>query len=319
MSLNNKVSPLEGERGEITYACSNKLFRAYEKPNGSHDMRRRFSEDDMIHLRRMSLDGVTGTSVFSTSSEVLGLALAAQELAAKTFKNGATFGFAITTPIKMTPQTVEQTQNDFIRNQSGILNAGKPPIMHSGTELQKISMTPEETQLLAAREHTDAEICRLLGVPHALLGIGTNGTSNTYKNLEQDMRAYVDSTLMKIISPLEELFNQRLLYDPQRFDGNGHVIPAPPGGELRDEYRFEFDTSALLRADKQARYQTYKTGIESKFLLPNEARAEEGFAPVEGGDEFPDLKSSTTVNVGQQNSDRKDPSEPETSPDEVEP
>jgi HK97 family phage portal protein len=214
MPVGKPTSVIEKMDGSIEYICTNQLFRNYKtsKPQ-EQTARRTITEDEMIHLRRQSLDGVRGTSPISTASELFGLGLAAQSLAARTFKNGATFGFIVCTPLKLNADQVTQTQNDFIRNQSGVENSGKPPIMHSGTTIEKISMTPAEVQLLEARSHIDAEICRVLGVPHAILGIAT-GDTNTYKNLESDMRSYVDGTLLNIITPFEELLNQRLLFDP---------------------------------------------------------------------------------------------------------
>jgi HK97 family phage portal protein len=307
MPVGKPTSIIEKMNGSIEYICTNQLFRQYKtsKPQET-TARRTITEEEMIHLRRQSLDGVRGTSAISTASELFGLGLAAQALAARTFRNGATFGFIICSPIRLNPEQVAQTQNDFIRNQGGVDNSGKPPIMHSGTTIEKISMTPAEVQLLEARSHIDAEICRVLGVPHAILGIATGAGSDAYKNLESDMRSYVDGTLLNILTPFEELLNQRLLFDPNS------KTRIPEGGARRGDYRFEFDTSALLRADKQARYLTYQTGVTAHVLTPNEARAEEGFPPTKTGDDFPE--SAKTINLNR-TSPKADDDEPDILPD----
>jgi HK97 family phage portal protein len=308
MPVGKPTSVIEKMSGVLEYVCTNPMFRRYKtsKPL-ENTARRTITEDEMIHLRRMSLDGVRGTSVISTASEVIGLGLAAQSLAATVMKNGATFNFIITTPLKLTAEQVTNTQNDFVRNLSGVGNAGKPPIMHGGTGIEKVSMTPAEAQLLEARDHIDAEVCRLLGVPHSLLGIAT-GDTNTYKNLEQDMRAYVDGTLMNIITPFEDLLNQKLLFDP-----NGRKVPK--GGAVRGEYRFQFDVSALLRADRLLRYQSYAAGVTSHVLTPNEARAEEGLPPLQGGDQFVD--QSRTVNVNNNGGTASTPTPADLADDDV--
>lgn len=306
MPIGKPTSVIEKINGTIEYICTNPLFRLYKtsKPQ-ENTARRTITQEEMIHLRRQSLDGVRGTSAISTASELFGLGLAAQSLAATVFKNGGTFNCVIVSPLKLNAEQVANTQNDFIRNTSGVGNAGKPPVMHSGTTLEKISMTPAEAQLLEARSHIDAEICRVLGVPHGLLGVAT-GDTETYKNLESDMRSYVDGTLLNIITPFEELLNQRLLFDP-----NGKNIPK--GGAVRGDYRFEFDTSALLRADKVQRYQSYATGIASHVLVPNEARAEEGLPPVAGGDVFVD--QAKTINLHRSGDTVNTEDEPDVLPD----
>jgi HK97 family phage portal protein len=289
MPVGKMTNIIERQDGSLSYVCTNPLFRGYQtSKSDEYTARRTIDEDQMIHIRRQSLDGVRGTSVISTASELFGLGIAAQTLASRTFKSGASFGFVIASPLKLTAAQVAQTQNDFIERMGGIENSGKPPIMHSGTTLEKFTMTPAESQLLEARSHIDAEVCRLLGVPAALLGIAT-GDTETYKNLESDMRSYVDGTLLNIITPFEELLNQRLLFDP-----NGRKIPE--GGAVRGEYRFLFDTSALLRADKIQRFQGYTAGIASHVITPNEARAEEGLPPRPGGDDFVDQARTVNVN-----------------------
>lgn len=282
---------IERMDGSIQYVATNPLFRHYTTSKPSENTARRtIDEFEMIHLRRQSIDGVRGTSAISTASELFGLALAAQTLSATVFKNGGTFNYVIVSPLKLNAQQVENTQNDFIRNNSGVANAGKPPVLHGGTELIKVSMTPTEMMLLDARSHIDAEICRVLGVPAAILGVSTGAGSETYKNLEQDMRSYVDGTLLNILTPFESLLDQRLLFDP-----NGKAIPE--GGAVRGEYKFRFDTSALLRADQAARFAAYQQGVSSHVMTPNECRAEEGLGPSPDGlgDTFPE--AAKTINL----------------------
>ena len=48
----------------------------------------------------------------------------------------------------------------------------------------------------------------------------------------------------------------------------------------------EFDFSALLRGDDKTRFSTYKEGIQGGIVTPNECRAEEGLAPMDGGDKL---------------------------------
>ncbi|MFX9003728.1 phage portal protein, partial [Acinetobacter baumannii] len=51
-----------------------------------------------------------------------------------------------------------------------------------------------------------------------------------------------------------------------------------------DKYEFEFKIKDLLRASITARISNNKSRIESGQATINEVRKEEGFSPVEGGD-----------------------------------
>ena len=270
MALTNTKNIIETVKGDIEYNVQSTLFYGEQTSfPEQHTIRRKITEEDMIHIRRASLDGIRGVSVLASASEVIGLQLACQAVCSKTFKNNASFQFIITTEKGMTNIQVENTQEQFMKTQSGITNAGKPPVMRPGTKIERISMDMNESAMLPIRDHVDSEICRLFGIPHSLMGI-SGDDSNTYKNLETDMRNYLNSTLMNIIVLMEEQFNGKLLDEKQR--GN---------------FELKFDTSPMLKADKAERYGVYNVGIASHIITPNEARAEEGLKGIVGGDEFP--------------------------------
>ena len=61
--------------------------------------------EDVTHIRNVSLDGgINGASPVRLASEVLGLALATQRLAASQMRNGASFGGVLTSPNKLSPE-----------------------------------------------------------------------------------------------------------------------------------------------------------------------------------------------------------------------
>ena len=53
-----------------------------------------------------------------------------------------------------------------------------------------------------------------------------------------------------------------------------------------DKYSIEFDFDSLLRADLATRLDTHSKAINSGQMTPNEARAEEGRAPMDGGEKI---------------------------------
>ena len=56
-------------------------------------------------------------------------------------------------------------------------------------------------------------------------------------------------------------------------------------GLAAEGLEMDMDETVLLRADITSRYGAARIGLLSGFLSPNEVRAGEGLAPVEGGDE----------------------------------
>lgn len=266
--------------GNIEYAATNYLFNG-EKTSFPNEkgVRRNFVEDEVVHIRWMSTSGFRGSSIIQTNAEMFGLALAVQLLSANCFKNGAVFQFAIISPQKLGPTAVRQTQADFMAESSGVQKAGKPLVLGGGVELMKLNMSLEEAQMPQTAARLDAEICRIMCVPPAILSIPVEGSSESYRNLEQDLRAYVDGCLLSITTPFEEAMTDRAFPNPKD----------------REKYRLRLDPSGLLRADRATRFATYSSAIDSHILQPNECRIEEGLAPIPGGDTFPD--KATNINL----------------------
>ncbi len=54
--------------------------------------------------------------------------------------------------------------------------------------------------------------------------------------------------------------------------------------ELNNKFEVEFNLKGLIRMDSTSQMAYLNIGISSSIISPNEARAELGYSPVEGGD-----------------------------------
>jgi hypothetical protein len=61
------------------------------------------------------------------------------------------------------------------------------------------------------------------------------------------------------------------------------------GDREQADYVPEYLLEGFLRADSAGRASFYKSGIENRWLTPNEARERESLNPLPGGDQFPEL------------------------------
>jgi hypothetical protein len=106
------------------------------------------------------------------------------------------------------------------------------------------------------------DVARIWRIPSHMLNLpGTN----TYSSVEQNMLGFVTHTLRPYTTLIEESFTP--------------LMARYPGGA--DAF-LRFNMNGLLRADIQARFSAYSTGIQSGFLTINDIRGWEDLEAQEG-------------------------------------
>jgi HK97 family phage portal protein len=132
-------------------------------------------------------------------------------------------------------------------------------------KFQQMSINATDSQLLQSREFSVDEIARWFHVPPALL----SSTKGTFSSLEMLLQMFYGNCLSAHIASIESEFNKKLLRPSEQ-----------------SKFSIYFDTNELLRAIKKDSAQYYQILVTSGILTPNEARADLGYAPIEGGDEL---------------------------------
>ena len=108
------------------------------------------------------------------------------------------------------------------------------------------------------------EICRFFGVsPVKCFDL----SKSSYSTVEATQIDFLNDTLRPIMETIEQEINAKLFL-----------------GDMRGRFEVKFDTASLLRADKNAQANYYRTLIFAGVLTPNEVRAEIDRDPIEGGD-----------------------------------
>jgi HK97 family phage portal protein len=139
-------------------------------------------------------------------------------------------------------------------------------VLEGGLTFEKISLTPEDIELLSTRRFTVEEVCRFYGVPSVLIN-DTSGSTVWGSGIEQLVESFYRFGLRPYFERIEESARLNLL---DRVDW--------------DTFEFEFKIKDLLRASIASRIANNKVRIESGQSTINEVRIEEGYAPVDGGD-----------------------------------
>lgn len=119
---------------------------------------------------------------------------------------------------------------------------------------------PPEQLLIDGRKAITLELARHIGVPAWTIDAPIEGTSLNYSNAASRNRELIDTAL----SPYMTAITDRLSMDDI----------TPHGTTV------SFDTDALTRPEKQARYTTYQVGLDAGFLTVADVREAEGLAPI---------------------------------------
>jgi HK97 family phage portal protein len=224
--------------------------------------------EDMLHIRGLAFDGLSGYSVVTVARESLGLGLAQQQYSSVYFKNAARPSMVIQHPGVMSEKAQENFLRSWNRVHGGLDNAHRAALLQEGAEVKPITINAKDSQLLESREYGLRDVANWFGVPAHKIG---DTARTSYSSLEQENQSYLDQGLDPWLVPWEEECTAKLISDRQRG---------------ADSFFAEFERNALVRADLPARFNGYNTGIQGGWLSRNEVRERENLNPIPGGDVY---------------------------------
>jgi HK97 family phage portal protein len=250
--------PLMADQMRVTLMADGSITYEYYQDAGVTV----FSEKSIWHLKLMG-NGIIGLSPLDHQKRTLGIAQAAENAVTKIYKNGAKPSGVLTLDKFLTEPQREQIRNKFYSLSSG--NQDRLMVLEGGMKWESVSLSPQDIELLASRQFQISEICRWYGVPSVMVN-DTSSTTVWGSGIEQIVAGFYKITLRPILEKIEASIVANLIQLPSR--------------------EVEFDFNALTRGDTKTRYESYRTGIQGGLLMPNEARAQEGLPPAEGGDKL---------------------------------
>mgnify|MGYP001263452158 CR=1 FL=1 len=235
-----------------------------------------YAEQNIWHVKLFG-NGVVGLSPLGHARNALGIALASEKRVSQVFVNGAK-----PAGILMYDKILTPTQRQGIRDSFKDLVEGNDDsllVLEAGMKFEAISMSPQDIELLASRRFQIEDVARFMGVPSVL--VNDTASSTTWgSGIEQIIAGWYKLGLKPYLTRFEQSIMVNLM-TPQE----------------SATYEVEFDFDDLLRADPAARFAGYQSAINAGVITPNEAREEEGRAPLEGGDQL--LVNGTMVPIDQ--------------------
>lgn len=250
----SQVEPRLLEDGSMVYQ--------YSTPDGSVKV---FAKESIWHIKLFG-NGLVGLSPLGYAGNTLGLSKNLSDRQNKLAANGGKTNGILTVDRALTKDQKESIRKSFAGLQEG--NADQLFILEADFNYQQSSLSPSDMQLLESRRFSIEDIARFMGVPSVL--INDTAASTTWgSGIEQINQGFYKLNLKPYLERIESSIKRHLMTRKEW-----------------DSVDIEFNFDSLLRADKVTRLDAQSKAVNAGILSPNEARAEEGLKPMDGGDKI---------------------------------
>lgn len=221
---------------------------------------------DILHVRALGSHGYVGLSPIEQGRRAIQFSLQGEKHGYNMLQNGAKAGAVMEHPGTLSDEASARLRASILDQTTGDNSFGLL-ISEEGMKYQQMGMSSTDAQYLENRKYQRVEICAMFGVPPHMAG---DLERATFSNIEQQGLEFYTQTLF----PNAVLWEQRL--------GLSLLTRLERDSGIYIESSFD----AMLRADINTRYNSYRTGLQEGFLSANEVRAKENMDPRPGGDDY---------------------------------
>lgn len=222
----------------------------------------------VFHVPGLGYDGLVGYNPIELLGKSLGLSLAAQEYAERTWENNAQPGGVLNVPrdLEWNDTLSEKLRTQFSASHAGLSNAQRFALLQDGITLTPYTVTPEAAQMIETRKFQVTETARGLRIqPHKIGDL----ERATFSNIEHQDLEYTRDSLGGWASRIEAQAKKDLFGQEEPFFA-------------------EFLFDAHLRADSLTRARVWSTYRMMGNVTPNYINERENFPLRDdpGGDEY---------------------------------
>jgi HK97 family phage portal protein len=218
-----------------------------------------------------SSNGIIGNGVIPGAQEI-GLEFAARRYGANFFDSGASPIGVVEHPgfIQAEGQR-NQFRNDLNQIHNNKNGSNQIGVLWQGAQYKQISLSPEQAQFLETRKFSSHQICKLYGVPPAIIG---DYEHSKFATADAMIRAFVMVTLRNLVVRIERAINRQVLNVTTE---DGRLKRAFTKPQI-----YEMALDGLLRGDPKMQAETWKLMRDSGTATANEWRDSIGMNPING-------------------------------------
>lgn len=220
------------------------------------DGRRTFTDEQVLHIMGLSLDGIIGVSRIAYCRESLGTALGRARYESEFYAQGATFPGVIEYPGRLGPEGTKNLGAAMQSKHGGAGNRHKTPVLEEGATFKPVGMSLADMQFVEGAQLSRSDIATMFNLPASYLN-ASSGDSLTYATTESNQIQFAQMA----VAPMTTTIATALTNDPGILPQN--VLYA------------EFVLEGLLRADMKTRAEYWASmkatlGLSPEFIAARE-------------------------------------------------
>lgn len=224
-------------------------------------------DDEVLHIPWFTSNGLDGLSPIGYNRETLGVNIAQQQFAARTYGQGSFLGLVLQRKGRISETEIDRVKVALKERHEGVGNARRSFVLPEGMEIinDKLALPPEDLQYIQSRKFSVADIARILNIPpHKLKEMDRA----TFSNIEHQSIEFVTDSMRPHAVKFEQEMMRKLL-----------------SVEERKDYFIEFNMDGLMRGDTLNRYNAYRVASQpGGWMARNEIRAIENLNRIDGLD-----------------------------------
>ena len=206
-----------------------------------------------LKILRKTKDGMQSRSIQEDNPLIVNVAYGELVYEQNLVRKGGNKRGYIKSPDKLSDEAMSSLRAAFRRLYSN--NDENVVVLNNGLEFQEAANTSVEMQLNENKKANSAEICKLFGVPVAM--VNESGSPNN-----TDIDNFIRACTM-LMNDIECSLDRDLLLESEK-----------------GSFYWAFDTKELTRGNIKERYEAYKIGLEKNFLQIDEVREKEDLEPI---------------------------------------
>lgn len=266
----SELHPLHPAGMKVEQADDKSLTYLYRDPKNGRQVV--YRDDQVMHVRWLSFDGVNGAVPVEIGKDAIGLARSLEQYASTFYRNNAQPGVLLHTEQPLPREVREQLREQWESVHRGPSKAGRTAILSNGLKADTISATNQESQLAELWMQALLAVCRIWRMPpHMVQELGRA----TWGNLASEMVSFEKFTIAPWLRRIEGAIER-------------DILPA-----VGPEYYAEFLVEGLLRSDITTRYQAYEIALRNRWMTVDEVRQKENLGPLPPSEVQPEPVAET--------------------------
>ena len=225
-----------------------------------------YTNDDIVHFKNFSMNGLKGTSIKKYLYEIIENEQYSNKLLRDKYKNGLQDPIVVQYIGDLNEAKQQKIRKKFA-DLGGAKNAGNVVPIPTDFKVEQLETKLVNSQFFQLQGLTTRHIANAFGVKGFQLN---DMEKSTYNNIEQQNKAFYSDTLQNVLTTYEQEMDYKLL----------------PKNTGKYELYTKFNVDSILRSDLNTRTSSYVSGIQNGYMTIKEVREKENLPYIEGTDEL---------------------------------